>query len=380
MNNAQAILQMMYSAVASNTQQMLQSANASDVNNNDFKKMIEEKSEEFTSSYNASENSNKKPESAQRPNDKVQTDSTQKNNTVQKDDTNNDELQNLQDTSQIQMIDLSLVIPNKQTGELNLQLLSGEKLAAALAQKIVPENTQQTMQANAGETQTNATQQQSAQTQQSALQTQQQTAQSLQQTQNQNAQSEQGKNGNAANGGESAKDDALQLTANDASQQPVFTKTEFVPVKVGDGQMQQPAQTPTTDISIANTIINASNNGTDQVTIKLTPEHLGNLVIDIVRSPTGVISIVLTPETEAAAKMLSEHSTNIAGLLQNGTNEVKVQVVPPQESESMMQNPNKDAKDGTDNRQEQENQQKQSSQDFINKLRLGLVDSTAQSA
>ncbi len=373
MNSAQTILQMMFDSVANSTQQMLATSNTSDIQNSEFKKMLEDKSEEYSSLQSTSEDSESSSvlNDANKPNDKVDSDTKPNANNNQQEKPE----ETLQDDSQIQMIDLSLVIPQQTT--LSLTPLTGEKLNEALAQKIIPQNAQE-QQAVLTNAKTEQPLQQTAQT---TTQNASQGEAPLQQVQNELLQNGENQSGTGAKSGENAKEgEVLQLTTTDTVQNSVFEDAKFVPVKVGEGQMQTPTQAATTDINIANTIINASANGTEQVTIKLTPDNLGNLVIDIMKSPTGAISIVLSTETEAAAKMLNEHSANIASLLNNGNNEVKIQVVPPQESESMMQNPNKDAKDGTDNKQQQQKDEKQNTDDFLNKLRLGLFDTNVQSA
>ncbi len=212
-----------------------------------------------------------------------------------------------------------------------------------------------------------------------------QTAQSTQGEQN--AQSGQGEqNANTNTDTLTTQNTADKQTEVDGAEQgvntqnAVFDKTEHMPVKVGQTATQPQTQAQQPSAALAETIITAQANGQDQVTIKLTPENLGNLVIDIQRSPTGALSIIMKPDTEIAAKLLSEHANSLGNLLGNNSSEVKIIVEQPQEADRMWQQADQDANKNGNNQNSQQSKKQEESEDFMNKLRLGLFTIQSETA
>ena len=115
----------------------------------------------------------------------------------------------------------------------------------------------------------------------------------------------------------------------------------------------------------------------NRIEVTLTPEHLGKLTIEISRGENGALSIVLHASTERAANLLERGALSLQSMLaSNARGDVQVEVRPAEESQQQFLNP-----DGQNGREQQQQQQhgrrheQQSAQDFLQQLRLGLVDS-----
>ncbi len=159
----------------------------------------------------------------------------------------------------------------------------------------------------------------------------------------------------------------------------LFEGVENTPVKVGEAEVVD--TTKAVEKALEAKISQALSNGTEQLTLKLTPEHLGNVTVDITRLADGAISVLLRADTDAATKLLSEHSNALSLLLQNSSNEVRVVVQQPGESEQMWQHTNQDGRNNArDGEQQQKSDDEQSPEDFMQKLRLGLLPLQTQSA
>ena len=115
----------------------------------------------------------------------------------------------------------------------------------------------------------------------------------------------------------------------------------------------------------------------NRVEVTLTPENLGKLTVEISRSTDGTLSVVVHTSNERAANLLEK---GIDGLRQamaaSAERGVQIQVRGSEESQQQFLNP-----DGQNeqNRQQQQQQngrrhEQQRAQDFLQQLRLGLVD------
>ena len=119
----------------------------------------------------------------------------------------------------------------------------------------------------------------------------------------------------------------------DGWQQPLFREVEHMPVKVGDTTALD-TTAPQFDNQLADTLDTALADGVQRLELKLTPENLGTVVVEMTRNPDGALHIVLRAETEQAARLLNDHSHSLGMLLQNSAQgEVRVEVPQPQQSE-----------------------------------------------
>lgn len=156
------------------------------------------------------------------------------------------------------------------------------------------------------------------------------------------------------------------------AEQPLFREVESTPVKVGDAA---PLDTTAEDFDAqaAKTIAQALEKGSQKVELKLSPANLGNVTVELTRTAEGVIHVVLTAEREQAMKLLTDHAGQLGNLLQNNTGaDVRVEVPQNQQGRQAWQ-------EGQNNNHQQQgqgqqqNHSQQEQEDFLQQLRLGLI-------
>ena len=141
--------------------------------------------------------------------------------------------------------------------------------------------------------------------------------------------------------------------------QKLFQGTEAAPVKVGDGAVLD-TTSEQFDARLSRTIRSIADQGIQKIELKLTPEHLGNVVA----------------ESEHTANLLREHLGTLGSMLQNGSQqEVRIEVAHPQESGRSWQQT--DQNGGGQNGQPQEQHRdpkREESENFLHQLKLGLLE------
>lgn len=161
-------------------------------------------------------------------------------------------------------------------------------------------------------------------------------------------------------------------------EQPLFQNVESAPVKVGEAAVpeQNAAEGKSVEKQLSEPLKTALERGETRVELRLTPEHLGSVQIELVHSSDGSLRVVMSAENPHTQTLLEKHAAGLQGLLANeGSQNVQVQVQRQQESQQQT------AYDGRNghgqNPQEQEgNRQRHArreSQDFLQQLRLGLI-------
>ena len=174
---------------------------------------------------------------------------------------------------------------------------------------------------------------------------------------------------------QTAKDDSGEPDAQAAvttAEQPFFQETENMPVKVGDGDTID-TQQPDFDAKLTQNVEKALSQGEQRVEIRLNPENLGSVVVEMTRSQDGSLHVVLHTETESAARLLSEHSGTLGLMLQNNNQgEVRVEVRQPQQENQQWQHPDQDGGQNHGGQQREQQEHRQSTEDFLQQLRLGL--------
>ena len=174
---------------------------------------------------------------------------------------------------------------------------------------------------------------------------------------------------------QTAKDDSGEPDAQAAvttAEQPFFQETENMPVKVGDGDTID-TQQPDFDAKLTQNVEKALSQGEQRVEIRLNPENLGSVVVEMTRSQDGSLHVVLHTETESAARLLSEHSGTLGLVLQNNNQgEVRVEVRQPQQENQQWQHPDQDGGQNHGGQQREQQEHRQSTEDFLQQLRLGL--------
>ena len=178
---------------------------------------------------------------------------------------------------------------------------------------------------------------------------------------------------NEDGGEETAPDDAVSAQAT-----PLFERVETAPVKVAEAPRPIPLAAENGIEQLGEEIDGVLVNSVDvdRIEVTLTPDNLGKLTVEISRGENGALSIVLHPSTERAASLLERHTGDLQNaMLTSARNSVQVEVRPAEESQQQFLNP-----DGQNEQQRQQQQQQQrrqenrNAQDFLQQLRLGLVD------
>lgn len=170
-------------------------------------------------------------------------------------------------------------------------------------------------------------------------------------------------------------DDALP--AQEAT--PLFEHVDTQIVKVAEASRPIPLEAENGVDQLAEELngILVTSADANRVEVTLTPEHLGKLTIEISRGENGALSVVLHASTERAANLLERGSANLQNLLASNTrNDVQVEVRGAEESQQQFLNP--DGQNDQNRGQQQQHggrrHEQQNAQDFLQQLRLGLVD------
>ena len=160
-----------------------------------------------------------------------------------------------------------------------------------------------------------------------------------------------------------------------AGGEPLFKDVKAAPVKVGEN-FQLDTQEPEMDANLANAIRYAAQQGMKQIEIKLSPENLGSLTIKVTQGIDGSLQVVLHASNAKAANLLTQHLDGLNTALQGyGQTQVHVEVQRnenSQQSEQQQQQANPDGHNQQQHQQQQRRQEEGRSQDFVQRLRLGL--------
>lgn len=154
----------------------------------------------------------------------------------------------------------------------------------------------------------------------------------------------------------------------------VFHDAKAAPVKVGERCETVDTQAPNMDEQVAAAVRQAVQAGSQRIEIRLTPENLGELVIEMTRDAGGALQVVLHASTSRAAGLLTEHLTGLDAALQaQSAQAVHVEVQRGQESQQQNLHQQTDPNGHHQQHRQQERRQEQTGgEDFLQKLRLGL--------
>lgn len=176
-------------------------------------------------------------------------------------------------------------------------------------------------------------------------------------------------------GGKSEKDGEVSEIRTES--QPLFRQETAIPTKVGEVyEAREPEHIPVLD-QLNVQIIQAIQQGQSTVQVQLSPANLGKVMVEITRSGDGTLSIVMSAATEKTAALLQQHSAGLQEVLMNATQErVEVQVQQPQEQQNanMFLNPDGHNQQHQPQKQKEQEQQRHDPSDFLQQLRLGLVE------
>ena len=163
-----------------------------------------------------------------------------------------------------------------------------------------------------------------------------------------------------------------------AVEAPLFKDVEAAPIKVAEA----PAEVETSDVEnqIADKLSGALENGESRMEIQLTPESLGKVTVELIRSADGSLSILLNAENRETRELLGKHINALQeAIVDRGQQNVQIQVNRGEEAQEQ-RDMQQDLKDGHNGRndQRQNRQEENSNEDFLQQLRLGLIDNQNQ--
>ena len=170
----------------------------------------------------------------------------------------------------------------------------------------------------------------------------------------------------------------LDSVQTEGAAQPLFDRTEHMPVKVGEADTLD-ATEPDFAPRLAKAITEAEQEGARHVELKLAPEHLGKLSVELTQGKDGVLHIVFHAENEQAMKLLQEHSATLVSMLHGShSGEIRVEVPRPQQGEQPWQQPEQQPGQQHGRNPQEQGRQRQSTEDFLQQLRLGLLGVEAE--
>ena len=163
---------------------------------------------------------------------------------------------------------------------------------------------------------------------------------------------------------------------------PVFGYVDATPVKVSEAvsrPVELESENAAEELAVRIESLLTEENGTSRVEITLTPASLGKITVDITHTADGSLHIALSATTAKAMSLLERHSSGLQQLLGSDTRpSVHVEVRSSEEAQRQFLNP--DDSNGQERQQQQQQQQHNRHQeeprtyDFMQQLRLGLVD------
>lgn len=177
---------------------------------------------------------------------------------------------------------------------------------------------------------------------------------------------------------EETSDEENAETAQTMQEAPLFEHVEAPVVKVAEVSRPIPLEAEDGVEQLGNEldlVVNSAD--ANRVEVTLTPENLGKLTVEITRGSDGTLNVVLHATTERAANLLEKGMDGLRQMLStNNQREVQVQVRGSEETQQQFLNP--DGRNDQENRQQQQQNRRRdeqrNTQDFMQQLRLGLVD------
>lgn len=156
---------------------------------------------------------------------------------------------------------------------------------------------------------------------------------------------------------------------------PVFQRETAAPVKVADNYEPVAPEEADAPRQLMSRLGQMLEQGDTRVEIALAPANLGKMTISITRTQEGALHVVLGAVSQKATDLLQQNSGNLQSLLAAGNQgEVRIEVQQQEPQEQMNQFLNPDEQGRQQQNQQQKPQKQAASEDFIQQLRLGLVD------
>lgn len=176
---------------------------------------------------------------------------------------------------------------------------------------------------------------------------------------------------------EPAEENADEALA--AQEAPLFERVEAPVVKVAEASRPIPLEAEDGVEQLGNELggIVVNDVSANRIEVTLTPENLGKLTVEVTREADGTLNVVLHATSERAANLLEKGMDGLRqALAVNSGREAQIEVRGSEETQEQFLNPNGQ---NEQNRQQQQQQSRRQSeqrnaQDFLQQLRLGLVD------
>jgi flagellar hook-length control protein FliK len=173
-------------------------------------------------------------------------------------------------------------------------------------------------------------------------------------------------------------DATVTVTHGDAgADQPVFQHVEANMVKVGEAvPAERSEQTADMEQQIADQVTSGLEQGETKVEIKLTPSSLGSVTVEVTAEKDGTLHIALSAENPHTRALLEQHTGGLQDLVSSQAQRpVQVEVSQRQENQQHdLPNNDQSGRGGYPQQDERRQQQnRNSSEDFLQKLRLGLL-------
>lgn len=160
-----------------------------------------------------------------------------------------------------------------------------------------------------------------------------------------------------------------------AAERPVFHEDQAIPVKVGERYEVVDTQKPDVENQLADSIRAAVQTGQEHVEIRLNPQNLGSLIIEMTKDTAGVLQVVIHASTPKAEGLLNQHLSGLHSALQGyGHEEVRLEVQRNEHSEQQnFRQADPDGRGQHHGRGQQERHEEHTGgEEFMQKLRLGL--------
>ena len=155
---------------------------------------------------------------------------------------------------------------------------------------------------------------------------------------------------------------------------PLFKDVEAAPIKVAEAPAR--AEEPQLENQVKDNLVRILESGENRVEIQLQPEALGKLTIELTQNVNGTLNIMLNAENAQTRGVLEKTiGTLQEALADRGQQNVQIQVNRNEESQRQeaQQQDMQDGRNGERNEQQQRRRES-SGEDFLQQLRLGLID------
>lgn len=182
-----------------------------------------------------------------------------------------------------------------------------------------------------------------------------------------------------AEDGKTVEGDVTDRQSAAVEARPLFQKAE-APIKVGEPEVVDTTKGDM-DAQLAGQVEKALAQGSERITLKLTPENLGTITLEMTRNAEGVLNVAIHTGSEKTLGLLSRHAESLGALLQSQTQApVNVEVQHTQENQQsqyqqqgQQQQQEQQSGDSQGHQQQQQSRQRHEVQDFLQQLRLGLA-------